>query len=177
MLEMKALEPLLLSHWAACVCIVNNCDVFVYWHSQWKEPSWISQPTGVMGDNSHSFELFNRVAVTRPDLQWCVCFPSQRTRLYPLFTPSVLYCQKENKWGCSNNISTAFHLIIKSNCCAFSGVLAWLDSSDVSYSNWVNLPDDQAACAHVLRHSGFQWEATENCSQEFNFICQFGTRP
>uniref|UniRef100_A0A3P8NBS0 Polycystic kidney disease 1 like 2a n=1 Tax=Astatotilapia calliptera TaxID=8154 RepID=A0A3P8NBS0_ASTCA len=58
---------------------------------------------------------------------------------------------------------------------ATEGVLAWLDSSDVSYSNWVNLPDDQAACAHVLRHSGFQWEATENCSQEFNFICQFGT--
>ncbi|XP_005741746.2 polycystic kidney disease protein 1-like 2 [Pundamilia nyererei] len=56
---------------------------------------------------------------------------------------------------------------------ATEGVLAWLDSSDVSYSNWVNLPDDQAACAHVLRHSGFQWEATENCSQEFNFICQF----
>uniref|UniRef100_A0A3Q4GX60 Polycystic kidney disease 1 like 2a n=1 Tax=Neolamprologus brichardi TaxID=32507 RepID=A0A3Q4GX60_NEOBR len=58
---------------------------------------------------------------------------------------------------------------------AATEVLAWLDSSDVSYSNWVNLPDDQAACAHVLRHSGFQWEATENCSQEFNFICQFAT--
>uniref|UniRef100_A0A668V1H7 Polycystic kidney disease 1 like 2a n=1 Tax=Oreochromis aureus TaxID=47969 RepID=A0A668V1H7_OREAU len=56
---------------------------------------------------------------------------------------------------------------------ATEGVLAWLDSSDVSYSNWVNLPDDQAACAYVLRHSGFQWEATGNCSQEFNFICQF----
>ncbi|XP_059209203.1 polycystin-1-like protein 2 [Centropristis striata] len=55
---------------------------------------------------------------------------------------------------------------------AFSS-LAWLDGSDVSYSNWVNLPDGQAACGHVLRHSGFQWEAAGNCSQELNFICQF----
>lgn len=36
------------------------------------------------------------------------------------------------------------------------------------------MPDTQAACGHILRHSGFQWEATENCSQELNFICQFG---
>uniref|UniRef100_A0A3P8SUY2 C-type lectin domain-containing protein n=1 Tax=Amphiprion percula TaxID=161767 RepID=A0A3P8SUY2_AMPPE len=52
--------------------------------------------------------------------------------------------------------------------------LAWLDGSDVSYNNWVNPPDEQAACGHILRHSGFQWEATGNCSQELNFICQFG---
>lgn len=58
--------------------------------------------------------------------------------------------------------------------CPFPGSLAWLDGSDVSYSNWVNMPDVQAACGHILRHSGFQWEATENCSQELNFICQFG---
>ncbi|KAK2854028.1 hypothetical protein Q5P01_006689 [Channa striata] len=51
--------------------------------------------------------------------------------------------------------------------------LAWLDGSDVSYSNWVKVPDAQATCGHILRHSGFQWEATENCSQELNFICQF----
>ncbi|XP_042266661.1 polycystic kidney disease protein 1-like 2 [Thunnus maccoyii] len=53
------------------------------------------------------------------------------------------------------------------------GSLAWLDGSDVSYNNWVNMPDEQAACGHILRQSGFQWEATENCSQELNFICQF----
>ncbi|XP_032371632.1 polycystic kidney disease protein 1-like 2 [Etheostoma spectabile] len=53
------------------------------------------------------------------------------------------------------------------------GSLAWLDGSDVSYSNWVNMPETQAACGHILRHSGFQWEAAENCSQEINFICQF----
>ncbi|CAJ1049631.1 polycystic kidney disease protein 1-like 2 [Xyrichtys novacula] len=53
------------------------------------------------------------------------------------------------------------------------GSLAWLDGSDVSYNNWGNMPDAQAACGHILRHSGFQWEATGNCSQEMSFICQF----
>ncbi|XP_054473206.1 polycystic kidney disease protein 1-like 2 [Anoplopoma fimbria] len=56
---------------------------------------------------------------------------------------------------------------------AAEGSLAWLEGSDVSYSNWVNIPDAQAACGHILRHSGFQWEASGNCSQELNFICQF----
>ncbi|XP_028258061.1 polycystic kidney disease protein 1-like 2 [Parambassis ranga] len=56
---------------------------------------------------------------------------------------------------------------------ATEGSLSWLDGSDVSYSNWVNLPDAQVACGYVLRHSGFQWEATDNCTQELNFICQF----
>uniref|UniRef100_A0A671XN96 Polycystic kidney disease 1 like 2a n=1 Tax=Sparus aurata TaxID=8175 RepID=A0A671XN96_SPAAU len=56
---------------------------------------------------------------------------------------------------------------------ASEGSLAWLDGSDVSYSNWENSPDPHTACGHVLRHSGFQWEATGNCSQELNFICQF----
>uniref|UniRef100_A0A3B4T5N7 Polycystic kidney disease protein 1-like 2 n=1 Tax=Seriola dumerili TaxID=41447 RepID=A0A3B4T5N7_SERDU len=54
--------------------------------------------------------------------------------------------------------------------------LAWLDGSDVSYSNWVNMPDAQEVCGYILRHSGFQWEATVNCSQELNFICQFSGR-
>uniref|UniRef100_A0A3B4T4Z1 Polycystic kidney disease protein 1-like 2 n=1 Tax=Seriola dumerili TaxID=41447 RepID=A0A3B4T4Z1_SERDU len=56
---------------------------------------------------------------------------------------------------------------------ATEGSLAWLDGSDVSYSNWVNMPDAQEVCGYILRHSGFQWEATVNCSQELNFICQF----
>uniref|UniRef100_A0A3B3HKL2 Polycystic kidney disease 1 like 2a n=1 Tax=Oryzias latipes TaxID=8090 RepID=A0A3B3HKL2_ORYLA len=51
--------------------------------------------------------------------------------------------------------------------------LAWLDGSDVSYDNWANAPDAGATCGHILRHSGFQWEASQNCGQEFNFICQF----
>uniref|UniRef100_A0A665ST47 Polycystic kidney disease 1 like 2a n=1 Tax=Echeneis naucrates TaxID=173247 RepID=A0A665ST47_ECHNA len=56
---------------------------------------------------------------------------------------------------------------------ATEGSLAWLDGSDVSYNNWVNISDAQGACGHILRHSGFQWEATRNCSQNLNFICQF----
>ncbi|MEQ2239228.1 hypothetical protein ILYODFUR_002316, partial [Ilyodon furcidens] len=53
------------------------------------------------------------------------------------------------------------------------GSLAWLDGSDVKYSNWVNLPEAQESCGHILRHTGFQWTATENCTQELNFVCQF----
>ncbi|XP_075966222.1 polycystin-1-like protein 2 [Anarhichas minor] len=56
---------------------------------------------------------------------------------------------------------------------ATKGSLAWLEGSYVSYSNWLNMPDAQAACGHILRHSGFQWEAAGNCSQELNSICQF----
>ncbi|GAA6233697.1 polycystic kidney disease protein 1-like 2 isoform X1 [Lates japonicus] len=56
---------------------------------------------------------------------------------------------------------------------ATEGSLAWLDGSDVSYSNWVDMPDADAACGYILRHSGFQWQSTVNCSQELNFICQF----
>uniref|UniRef100_A0A3P9QJ80 C-type lectin domain-containing protein n=1 Tax=Poecilia reticulata TaxID=8081 RepID=A0A3P9QJ80_POERE len=60
-------------------------------------------------------------------------------------------------------------------CCFFPpGSLAWLDGSDVSYSNWVNLPEARATCGYILRDTGFQWTATENCTQELNFICQFG---
>ncbi|XP_067104833.1 polycystin-1-like protein 2 [Osmerus mordax] len=53
------------------------------------------------------------------------------------------------------------------------GPLSWLDGSDVSYSNWVSSPAPGAGCAHILRNSGFQWEATANCSQEFTFVCEF----
>ncbi|XP_061738629.1 polycystin-1-like protein 2 isoform X1 [Nerophis ophidion] len=51
--------------------------------------------------------------------------------------------------------------------------LAWLDGSDVSYDNWEKIPDPQATCGHILKQSGFQWEASDNCSQELNFVCQF----
>ncbi|XP_055085881.1 polycystic kidney disease protein 1-like 2 [Periophthalmus magnuspinnatus] len=53
------------------------------------------------------------------------------------------------------------------------GSLSWLDGSDVSYNNWVNTPEPASACGYIQRHSGFQWEATDNCTQEYNFICQF----
>uniref|UniRef100_A0A6Q2YTG2 Polycystic kidney disease 1 like 2a n=1 Tax=Esox lucius TaxID=8010 RepID=A0A6Q2YTG2_ESOLU len=57
---------------------------------------------------------------------------------------------------------------------AAEGPLSWLDGSDISYSNWLNDPVPGARCAHILRNSGFQWEATDNCSQQLHFICQFG---
>ncbi|KAM4597252.1 polycystin-1-like protein 2 [Fundulus diaphanus] len=53
------------------------------------------------------------------------------------------------------------------------GSLAWLDNSDVSYSNWVGTPETHETCGHIRRHTGFQWKATENCTQELNFVCQF----
>ncbi|CAG5856045.1 unnamed protein product [Menidia menidia] len=56
---------------------------------------------------------------------------------------------------------------------ATEGSLAWLDGSDVSYSNWIDPPLPRAKCGHILRDAGFEWEATENCTQEHSFICQF----
>uniref|UniRef100_A0A8C9YDZ1 Polycystic kidney disease 1 like 2a n=1 Tax=Sander lucioperca TaxID=283035 RepID=A0A8C9YDZ1_SANLU len=51
--------------------------------------------------------------------------------------------------------------------------LSWLDGSHITYSNWVSSPQLGAACGHILRDSGFQWEATGDCNQKLNFICQF----
>ncbi|XP_029466481.1 polycystic kidney disease protein 1-like 2 [Rhinatrema bivittatum] len=56
------------------------------------------------------------------------------------------------------------------------GSMAWLDSSNVSYSNWHNGEPpigSSAKCGYILKHSGYRWGATENCSQEFYFICEF----
>ncbi|KAK7913117.1 hypothetical protein WMY93_013328 [Mugilogobius chulae] len=53
------------------------------------------------------------------------------------------------------------------------GSLSWLDGSDVSYNNWVNTPEPGAACGYIQKQSGFQWEASNNCTQEYNFVCQF----
>ncbi|XP_019742004.1 polycystic kidney disease protein 1-like 2 [Hippocampus comes] len=54
--------------------------------------------------------------------------------------------------------------------------LAWLNGSDVSYNNWASKPDAQATCGHILKKSGFRWAASENCTQELSFICQFESR-
>ncbi|XP_072517247.1 polycystin-1-like protein 2 [Salminus brasiliensis] len=51
--------------------------------------------------------------------------------------------------------------------------LSWLDGTDVSYSNWLGEAFPGAGCGYISKHSGFQWETTSNCSQEFSFICQF----
>ncbi|XP_042692995.1 polycystic kidney disease protein 1-like 2 isoform X1 [Centrocercus urophasianus] len=55
------------------------------------------------------------------------------------------------------------------------GSIIWLDTSNVSYSNWYK---DQpspfsSVCGYILKNAKYQWGVTENCSQEFDFICEF----
>lgn len=54
------------------------------------------------------------------------------------------------------------------------GALSWLDGSPITYSNWASRPQTEAACGHILKDSGFQWEATADCNKKLHFICQFG---
>ncbi|AWP12851.1 putative polycystic kidney disease protein 1-like 2 [Scophthalmus maximus] len=56
------------------------------------------------------------------------------------------------------------------------GALFWLDGSNVTYSNWASSPEPGAACGHILKDSGFQWEATRDCDKKLCFICQFESR-
>ncbi|NXL57930.1 PK1L2 protein, partial [Chordeiles acutipennis] len=56
-----------------------------------------------------------------------------------------------------------------------AGSVIWLDTSNISYSNWYK---DQpspfsSACGYILKNAKYQWGVTENCSQEFDFICEF----
>uniref|UniRef100_K7F7G5 Polycystin 1 like 2/pseudo n=1 Tax=Pelodiscus sinensis TaxID=13735 RepID=K7F7G5_PELSI len=54
------------------------------------------------------------------------------------------------------------------------GSLTWLDSSNISYSNWhEDQPSLLGNCGYILKNAGYEWGMTENCSQEFDFICQF----
>ncbi|XP_010004283.1 PREDICTED: polycystic kidney disease protein 1-like 2, partial [Chaetura pelagica] len=55
------------------------------------------------------------------------------------------------------------------------GAMIWLDTSNISYSNWYK---DQpspysSSCGYILKNAKYQWGVTENCSQEFYFICEF----
>ncbi|NXB82684.1 PK1L2 protein, partial [Donacobius atricapilla] len=55
------------------------------------------------------------------------------------------------------------------------GSITWLDTSNISYSNWY---EDQpspfsSTCGYILKNAKYQWGVTENCSQEFDFICEF----
>ncbi|XP_010180489.1 PREDICTED: polycystic kidney disease protein 1-like 2, partial [Mesitornis unicolor] len=55
------------------------------------------------------------------------------------------------------------------------GSMIWLDTSNISYSNWYK---DQpslflSTCGYILKNAKYQWGVTENCSQEFDFICEF----
>ncbi|XP_041077005.1 polycystic kidney disease protein 1-like 2 [Polyodon spathula] len=56
---------------------------------------------------------------------------------------------------------------------AAEGPLSWLDGSDVSYANWKTDTPAAVQCGYILKDSGYQWEATSNCSQELYFICEF----
>uniref|UniRef100_A0A8C2TS20 Polycystin 1 like 2/pseudo n=1 Tax=Coturnix japonica TaxID=93934 RepID=A0A8C2TS20_COTJA len=55
------------------------------------------------------------------------------------------------------------------------GSMMWLDTSKVSYSNWYkDLPSPfSTTCGYILKNAKYQWGVTENCSQEFDFICEF----
>ncbi|XP_030083568.2 polycystic kidney disease protein 1-like 2 [Serinus canaria] len=55
------------------------------------------------------------------------------------------------------------------------GSITWLDTSNIIYSNWYK---DQpfpfsSMCGYILKNAKYQWGVTENCSQEFDFICEF----
>uniref|UniRef100_A0A8C3BVY4 Polycystic kidney disease protein 1-like 2 n=1 Tax=Cairina moschata TaxID=8855 RepID=A0A8C3BVY4_CAIMO len=55
------------------------------------------------------------------------------------------------------------------------GSMIWLDTSDISYSNWYkDQPSSfSSTCGYILKNAKYQWGVTENCSQEFDFICEF----
>ncbi|NWU96850.1 PK1L2 protein, partial [Upupa epops] len=55
------------------------------------------------------------------------------------------------------------------------GSMIWLDTSNISYRNWnMDQPSPfSAACGYILKNAKYQWGVTENCSQEFYFICEF----
>ncbi|XP_066494065.1 polycystin-1-like protein 2 [Tiliqua scincoides] len=55
------------------------------------------------------------------------------------------------------------------------GSVIWLDTSNITYSNWHQEPPSvlESACGYILKNSAYKWSITENCSQEFDFICEF----
>nr|XP_034975837.1 polycystic kidney disease protein 1-like 2 isoform X2 [Zootoca vivipara] len=55
------------------------------------------------------------------------------------------------------------------------GSMVWLDTSNITYSKWhQDLPSVlSSSCGYILKNAGYDWGVTENCSQEFDFICEF----
>ncbi|XP_063168976.1 polycystin-1-like protein 2 [Candoia aspera] len=55
------------------------------------------------------------------------------------------------------------------------GSMIWLDTSNITYSKWFQDPPSvfASSCGYILKNAGYQWGVTENCSQEFDFVCEF----
>ncbi|XP_039577471.1 polycystic kidney disease protein 1-like 2 [Passer montanus] len=55
------------------------------------------------------------------------------------------------------------------------GSITWLDTSNIIYSNWYKDQPSRfsSMCGYILKNAKYQWGVTENCSQEFDFICEF----
>ncbi|KAM3828793.1 polycystin-1-like protein 3 [Vipera latastei] len=55
------------------------------------------------------------------------------------------------------------------------GSMIWLDTSNITYSKWSQDPPSifASSCGYILKNAEYQWGVTENCSQEFDFICEF----
>ncbi|XP_060551059.1 polycystin-1-like protein 2 [Pantherophis guttatus] len=55
------------------------------------------------------------------------------------------------------------------------GSMIWLDTSNITFTKWFQDPPSvfASSCGYILKNAEYQWGVTENCSQEFDFICEF----
>uniref|UniRef100_A0A8C5SYB1 Polycystin 1 like 2/pseudo n=1 Tax=Laticauda laticaudata TaxID=8630 RepID=A0A8C5SYB1_LATLA len=55
------------------------------------------------------------------------------------------------------------------------GSMIWLDTSNITYTKWFQDPPSvfASSCGYILKNADYRWGVTENCSQEFDFICEF----